>query len=142
MNIQKIIILFLLLASIFSSCQEKNKHIPITLESFADMADPAYHVDADLLSEGLRHEVMADTDRETPDIQARRHYLDGGPLVWVTLNGVSAKADTLLTYLATVDSICFSVERFCYSPLRDDLKRARNLDFDPDKDNRNSINKV
>lgn len=142
MNIQKIIILFLLLASIFSSCQEKNKYIPITLESFADMADPAYHVDADLLSEGLRHEVMADTDRETPDIQARRHYLDGGPLVWVTLNGVSAKADTLLTYLATVDSIGFSIERFCYSSLRDDLKRARNLDFDPDKHSRNNINKV
>ena len=142
MNIHKIFILFLLLVGVFSSCQEKEIRIPITLESFADMADVKYRVDADLLSESLRHVVLADTDRETPDIQARRHYLDGGQLVWVTRNGISSKADTLLTYLATVDSIGFSSEKFCYSSLSSDLKRARDLDFDSDKDSRNNINKV
>ena len=96
MNIHKIFILFLLLVGVFSSCQEKEFRIPITLESFADMADVKYRVDADLLNESLRHVVLADTDRETPDIQARRHYLDGGQLVWVTRNGISSKADTLL----------------------------------------------
>ena len=142
MNIHKIFILFLLLVGVFSSCQEKEFRIPITLESFADMADVKYRVDADLLSESLRHVVLADTDRETPDIQARRHYLDGGQLVWVTRNGISSKADTLLTYLATVDSIGFSSEKFCYSSLSSDLQRARDLDFDSDKDSRNNINKV
>ena len=76
MNIYKIFILFLLLVGVFSSCQEKKFRIPITLESFADMADVKYRVDADLLSESLRHVVLADTDRETPDIQTRRHYLN------------------------------------------------------------------
>ena len=142
MNIHKIFILFLLLVGVFSSCQEKEIRIPITLESFADMADVKYRVDADLLSESLRHVVLADTDRETPDIQARRHYLDGGQLVWITRNGISSKADTLLTYLATVDSIGFSSEKFCYSSLSSDLQRARDLDFDADKDSRNNINKV
>ena len=142
MNIHKIFILFLLLVGVFSSCQEKEFRIPITLESFADMADVKYRVDADLLNESLRHVVLADTDRETPDIQARRHYLDGGQLVWVTRNGISSKADTLLTYLATVDSIGFSSEKFCYSSLSSDLQRARDLDFDSDKNSRNNINKV
>ena len=142
MNIHKIFILFLLLVGVFISCQEKEFRIPITLESFADMADVKYRVDADLLSESLRHVVLVDTDRETPDIQARRHYLDGGQLVWVTRNGISSKADTLLTYLATVDSIGFSSEKFCYSSLSSDLQRARDLDFDSDKNSRNNINKV
>lgn len=142
MNIHKIFILFLLLVGVFSSCQEKEFRIPITLESFADMADVKYRVDADLLNESLRHVVLSDTDCETPDIQARRHYLDGGQLVWVTRNGISSKADTLLTYLATVDSIGFSSEKFCYSSLSSDLQRARDLDFDSDKDSRNNINKV
>lgn len=141
-NIQKILLWFLLLAGVLCSCQEKKFHVSVSLDSFADMANSAYKIDAEKIDENINRVVMADTDRETADIHARRHYLNGGRLVWVTRDGVSAKADTLVAYLATVDSIGFSRERFCYSALLDDLRRVRSLDFETRADSRNNINKV
>lgn len=141
-NIQKILFSFLLLIGVLCSCQEKKFHVSVSLDSFADMANSTYKIDAEKLSENINRVVMADSDRETADIHARRHYLNGGRLVWVTRDGVSSKADSLVAYLATVDSIGFSRDKFCYSTLVGDLQRVRSLDFDKDEDSRNNINKV
>ena len=124
------------------SCREERRNVSVSLDSFADMADPAYRIDAGLLNENIRRTALADTDRETPDIHARRHYLGGGGLVWITRGGVSAKADSLLAYIATVDTMGFSREKFCYTALCGDLRRARSLGFEPGADSRNNINKV
>ena len=120
------------------ACQEKRANVSITLDSFADMASPEYRLDAEKISEDIRRVALADSDRETADIHTRRHYLGGGRLVWVTRDGVSPKADTLLAHLATVDSIGFSRDKFCYSRIASDMRRVRSLDFD----RRNDINKV
>ena len=141
-NIQKILFSFLLLIGVLCSCQEKKFHVSVSLDSFADMANSTYKIDAEKLSENINRVVMADSDRETADIHARRHYLNGGRLVWVTRDGVSSKADSLVAYLATVDSIGFSRDKFCYSTLVGDLQRVRSLDFDKDEDSRNNIHQV
>lgn len=141
-NIQKLLIQFLLLMCVLCSCQEKKVRVSVTLDSFADVADKRYAIDAELLSENIHRLIMADRERETADIHARRHYLDGGPLVWLTRNGVSSKADSVLAYVGRVDSVGFSRERFYYSIISADLRRARNIDFDEAIDSDNNINKV
>ena len=75
-NIQKILFSFLLLIGVLSSCQEKKFHVSVSLDSFADMANSTYKIDAEKLSENINRVVMADSDRETADIHARRHYLN------------------------------------------------------------------
>ena len=133
---------FLLVANMLCSCHEKKVNVSVTLDSFADMTDDAYRLEADKIHENIRRVALADSDRETADIHTRRHYLDGGSLVWLTRNGVSDKADSLLAYIETVDSIGFSRDKFCYSAIRGDLRRVRELDFDADGDSRNGINRV
>lgn len=130
------------MACVLCSCHEKKERVSVSLDSFAGMVDPAYRVDPDILSEDIHRVVMADSDRETADIHARRHYLDDGNLVWVTRNGVSSKADSLIARIANVDSIGFSRDKFCYSSILRDLRTARSLDFDPKEDSHNNINKV
>ena len=141
-NIQKLLIQFLLLMCVLCSCQEKKIRVSVTLDSFADVADKKYAIDAELLGENIYRLIMADRERETADIHARRHYLDGGPLVWLTRNGVSSKADSVLAYVGRMDSVGFSRERFYYSLISADLRRARNIDFDEAIDSDNNINKV
>lgn len=129
---------FLLAACALCSCSEKKLNVSVSLDSFADMADPSYSLDAEKIRENIRRVALADSDRETADIHARRHYLNDGQLVWMTRNGVSSKADSLVAYIAKVDTIGFSREKFGYSAIVADLRRVRQLDFDE----RNDINKV
>ena len=142
MNVQKLLIPVLLLACALFSCEEKKTNVSVTLDSFAGMANVAYRISPDKLNDNIHRLVMADSDRETADIHARRHYLDGEGIVWVSRDGVSSKADTLLAYIEKVDSMGFSREKFYYSSICNDLRRARQLDFDTDSDGKNSINKV
>lgn len=142
MNIQKLFFPLLLVACLLCSCNEKKVNVCVSLDSFADMADERFRVDEEMIGDDIHRVVMADSDRETADIHARRHYLGGGRLVWITRNGVSAKADSLVAVIATVDSFGFSPDKFCYSALVRDLRRARSLDFDARRNSRNNINKV
>lgn len=142
MNILRLFFPLLLVACLFCSCDEKKVNLCVSLDSFADMADERFRVDEGLIADDIRRVALADSDRETADIHARRHYLGGGRLVWITRYGVSDKADSLVAAIATVDSFGFSPDRFCRSALVSDLRRARNLDFDARKDSRNNINRV
>lgn len=142
LNIQKYIVGLLLVACTLCSCHEKRVDVSVSLDSFADITDDTYRLDAEKIYDHLNRTVMADRDRETADIHARRYYLNGGRLVWMTRSGVSAKADSLLECLKTVDSIGFSREKFCYTAICNDLRRVRLLDVDKDEDGRNNINNV
>ena len=121
------------------ACHEKKEDVCISLDSFAGLRNPAYVIDKERIDDNIHHLVMSDTGRGTADIHARRHYLDGGRLVWITRQGVSAKADSVLEYVSRAGSFGFSPDKFFYSVIKDDLHRARNLDFGT---GRNDINHV
>ena len=63
-------------------------------------------------------------------------------MLWITRDGVSSNADTLLTFIQRVDSFGFSREKFYYSMLKEDLQRVRVLDFDSLESSRNTADKV
>ena len=99
------------------------------MDSFADMRESDYSVDINSLHENLRHEVLADSDRATIDVPARRYYLNGGELLWITRSGVSDKADSVLAYVKTVEDMGFNRKHFCCSQIESDLEALRSLDF-------------
>lgn len=141
-NVQKLTVCLLLVVCACCSCHENRTNVSVSLDSFADMTDIAYRLDAEKIRENVYRQMMSDTDRETADIHARRHYLDGGEMVWIERGGVSSKADSLLAYIKGIGSIGFSREKFCYSSIANDLKLVRCAGFDASADSRNNINKV
>ena len=122
----------LLLVAIGSlcSCNEKRELVHINVADIAAVSDKSLHLDDSKIRENIRHFVMADTGRERADIHARRHYLGGGDLVWITRGGVSGKADSLLSYVVRIEAEGIPREHFLYSDISADLERVRNMRFD------------
>lgn len=127
--LKQILLLFIICCS-FASCNEKQKNIVVSMDSFADMRNPDYTIDSNSVDNYLRREVLADSDRAEMDASFRRYYLKGGGLLWVTRNGVSDKADSVLAYVKTVEEMGFDKEHFCFSQIEKNLKALRSLDFE------------
>ena len=119
----------MILGCSFVSCNEKQKNIPVSLDSFANLVEPGYTVGAASFAENLKHVVLADKDLSTMDVFARRYYLNGGQPLWVTQTGVSGKADSVLAYIGKVGEMGFERECFGYTQIRQDLQALRILDF-------------
>lgn len=64
------------------------------------------------------------------DPYTKQHYTTRQPLVWLTREGISLQADTLLTFLAKVDEQGLSPNSFQLDSIQKLLRRARELDFE------------
>lgn len=80
----------------------------------------------------LRRLLDADKDREAPDKKLRSYYFNTDSYLWITRDGVSSKADSVLKYVSTVSDFGFDRSRFCYDEIVSELQRVRTLDFDSD----------
>ena len=137
--IVKLLFLFLLTTLALSACHEKEEHLSLSLDSISQISDESMLVSEESLREAIHHMVMADSDRDVAAIQTRRHYLNGGAIRWMTRDGVSAKADTLVAYLERVEQVGISPKLFYASQIKDDLERVRSLNFGEGK---NSVSRV
>lgn len=125
----KQILLFIVLGCSFVSCNEKQKNIPVSLDSFSNLIDPSYTIDEAAFDKELQSMALADTKRSAPDAFAKTYYRNLGRPLWVTQSGVSRKADSVLAYIERVDEMGFNRECFGFLQLRNDLQAFRNLDF-------------
>ena len=109
----------------------------VSLDAFAELRKPYLQIDEDKVSENIRRLAFADRTQMTADRHARTYYLEGGRPMWLSRKGADSRVDSVLKYVATVDSFGFSREDFCYTTISRDLVRVQNLDFDtlPDADN-------
>ena len=137
--IVKLLFLFLLTTLALSACHEKEEHLFLSLDSISQISDESMLVSEESLREAIHHMVMADSDRDVAAMQTRRHYLNGGAIRWMTRDGVSAKADSLVTYLERVEQVGISPKLFYASQIKDDLERVRSLNFGEGK---NSVSRV
>lgn len=135
--IRYIISLFLLILSV-CSCHERKYNAGLSLGYFSEISSERYSVDNSLLREEMRRLVVTDKDRTELDVFVRKYYQNSGSFLWITRNGVSANADTLLRYISDIGHIGFDPEKFYCSQIRNDVEILRNLEFD-DSDNINSI---
>ena len=124
---------------IIVSCHEekKNANINVQLDDLADWNIREYS----LSSRKIRHEI--DSLRLLPlrmyaDEYTRKYYASGAPFLWITRSGTDEKADTLLAYLQKASSVGLRESNFYISELQTNLRRIRQLDFDPE----NNINAV
>ena len=124
---------------IIVSCHEekKNANINVQLDDLADWNIREYS----LSSRKIRHEI--DSLRSLPlrmyaDEYTRKYYASDAPFLWITRSGIDEKADTLLAYLQKASSAGLRESNFYISELQTNLRRIRQLDFDPE----NNINAV
>jgi len=114
----------------------------VSLDDFATLRTSRYDISADRVFSNIRTLILSDKSNSPADMHARKHYNTSMEVLWITRDGVSAKADTLLSYISHVDSLGFSRDKFYYSLLKEDLQRVRALDFDSIKTADNSAVKV
>ena len=109
----------------------------VSLDAFAELRKPYLQIDEDKVSENIRRLAFADRPQMTADRHARTYYLEGGRPMWLSRKGADSRVDSVLKYVAKVDSFGFSREDFCYTTISRDLARVQKLDFDtlPDADN-------
>ena len=110
----------------------------VSLDDFATLRTSRYDISADRVFSNIRTLILSDKSNSPADMHARKHYNTSMEVLWITRDGVSAKADTLLSYISHVDSLGFSRDKFYYSLLKEDLQRVRTLDFDSIKTADNS----
>lgn len=105
-----------------------HKNREITMEAFSDMKTPAFVISQRQIESNLSRLMEYDTQHTEADKQARSCYQ--GRLLWIDKYGVSAKADTLLHWLQTVDELGLTQRSFGVPQIEEDLRRMRTLDFD------------
>lgn len=123
------------------SCEEEkqNPNKNITLEAFSSMRKSEYAVNSHSIRTYLEKLVKNDRDSLAASSRVRGYYRAGRPFLWIDRHGIDERADTMLSYIASVASMGLSTEVFCMSQIERDLKRVRELDVDDaDKD----INKL
>lgn len=116
----------------FSACHDNNFNTnqELSLDYYESLTDDAYRFTKWKINENIGKIIKVDHDSTNSDYYTRSYYLGSQTLLWVTRNGVTPQADTLLTYINKVDSIGFNPERFCASQIKRDLKLMRSMEFD------------
>ena len=109
---------------VFCSCHKKEDFVCVSLNDFDSLRTAGYDVSADNVFSNIRALMGSDTTNSIADIHARRHYRKDMDMLWITRDGVSSNADTLLTFIQRVDSFGFSREKFYYSMLKEEIGRA------------------
>lgn len=134
-------LIFICALFLFAGCNSKpsNPNTNITMEAFSDLKTPEYILNVDKIREGIVSLCNSDGGRTISDRHVRSYYLGNGPFLWIDRYGVDSRADTLLAYIKTVESIGFASAAFCVDDIVRDLERVRTLDFD---DNTNKANMV
>ena len=130
------------MACALCSCNERKVDMHVSLDAFAELREPYLQIDEDKVSENIRRLAFADRPQMTADRHARTYYLEGGRPMWLSRKGADSRVDSVLKYVAKVDSFGFSREDFCYTTISRDLARVQNLDFDTLPDAYNGINCV
>lgn len=118
------------------ACHEThfNSNASLSIDDFQSLVVEDMVIDASSLKENYARLVKSDRDTTAQDRHLRAYYSGGGSPLWITRNGVSAQADTLLLYINKVGEMGFSREKFRASQIEKDLQRMRNLEFSVDED--------
>lgn len=131
----------LLLSTLILSCstQEKTRQDNVLLSDFADLAKSDFALNSYRIREQIDLLIRADHDTLAPDYRTRSYYGSRANLLWISRDGLDARADTLLYYIERAPEQALSSRLFPLKQMKADLERARTLDFD---DNNNKINQV
>lgn len=117
---------------ILAACQDIH-HADTTeveLSDFDGIKDNGLGLSAKKIKDKIATLCRNDKEGDIANATTRKHYLDSGRLVWIDRLGVKVQADSLVAFLDNVEEQGLSKSIFRIEQIKDDLKRAKNLDFD------------
>ena len=131
-------LLFLMLSGLFAGCNDTYQKSDITIEAFSALKTPVFEMEPVKIYAGLEKMGQGMKDTLSPEGYAAQYYREGGKLLWISKQGVMAKADTLVQQLYQINRMGLSEAYFKTKEIDEDLRRFKVLDFDQ----RHTINDV
>lgn len=100
------------------------------MQAFSALKTSAFAIDTNELRSLIGKEGKVGRDSLTPDSRTALYYKDGGQFLWVTRQGVTPMADTLVSLLHRIGDIGLSEKSFKVEAIEENLQRFNSLDFD------------
>lgn len=130
------------------SCSEEQKHpySDLSAEYFRGIADSSMMTNSAVIRECIMTLTRQDKDSMLADTRTKSHYRSEGSsshcFLWINRHGVSTQADSLIACLDSCENDGLKPGMFRLEQIKKDLELVRNLDFDHDREGRNSVNRV
>lgn len=118
----------LLVVSVGCDKQRANPNKDISLDRFSKLRKENLEIRSSLVSKEI-FRLCLSSSKHTEDHLLSNHYLNGGGMLWVSRNGVSSAADTLLSILRTASQDGISPKYLQLSEIEKDLNAMRALDI-------------
>ena len=126
---------------LFVSCQEHNYNInkDLSISYYDNLIDSNFIIYPHKIRENLSRLQKADTVSFSVNRQLKNYYAAENQLLWVSRNGLTSQADSLLDYISKSGEMGINPDFFRFKTLRDDYTHLKASDFDKGYYN---INKV
>lgn len=109
-----------------------NPNSNLTLDDYAEYDTALYRLSSRRIRRQIDSLMRHDHDSLSVDYRVRGYYAGRGEFIWIDRKGLDDRADTLLAHLQNVRCMGLNEQKFRLPQIEDDLRHARNLDFDDD----------
>lgn len=124
-----------------SSCKEEgtypNKNISI--DDFRELRESRYKLNSHRVRRYISRLMRNDSVAFSMDSKVRAYYNAESPFVWISRLGVLGRADTLLSFLQSSDTLGLSPRKFQVEQIASDIRKLRTLDLVEGKDDINLL---
>ena len=115
-----------------TACEER-VHVDnrdVVLSDYDNIKEDGYALSSRRIKDKIANLCKSDKENDIANATTRKHYLNNEQFIWIDRQGVTAQADTLLACLEKVEEQGLSQGVFRVKQIKEDLERARNLNFD------------
>lgn len=133
--------IFLILIVFFLfSCGEKNKPAQkLSLNDFSTWIDTDYRLSARQIRKEINSQQKSGNHNMYTDEYVNKYYSQPNEYLWITPTGVSAKADSLLSFLERVTNDGLPQNVLQVELLKRNIERIHKLEFKNQEDNINQV---
>ena len=122
--------LFVLLLIVCFACDSKSNGHVVTLEELQEWIRPEYSLSADRMWQVIQTTDLHSEGKMYADHYVHEYYSQRSmPLVWLTREGISSQADTLLSFLAETGDMGIASKTFHTDTLKRLISRIRTYDY-------------
>lgn len=97
------------------------------------MSAKEYRLDAEGIRKTIRAIAKTDGENRMSDRHVKQYYQNHNPFLWITRSGIDHRADSLLSFLNTVEKSGLSPVHFRRSQIERDMRRIRQLSVGQDE---------
>lgn len=121
-------------------------YLDLSEDYFKSITDETLASNSQEIMEWLEKMRKADNDEMYSDNRTKNHYKttehSSSCFLWINRHGVTPQAESLISCLDSCEADGLSRKMFRLDEIKSDMERVRNLNFERNKTDRNSINMV